>query len=60
MGFQASKFDPAVMPGPPRAHMHATDVPVGVSGVAGFPAVSSWTDVTDGVVVDMQAEEWGK
>ena len=48
------------MPGPPRAHMHATDVPVGVSGVAGFPAVSSWTDVTDGVVVDMQAEEWGK
>ena len=62
-GTVASKFDPPVMPGPPRAHMHATSQggmpPVGVTGATGFPNVSGWIDAADGVVVDMQAQSWG-
>ena len=58
-GYLAAKFSPAIMPGPPRAHMGAQAVPVGLSGVSGFPNATGWTNVQEGVVVDMQQEHWG-
>ena len=57
-GVVAAKYDPPILPGPPRAHMHATTVPIGVSGVP-FPHMQEWSNVKDGIVVDMQAQAWG-
>ena len=61
-GSAAARYDPPHLIGPPRAHMHATELPDSVQIQQGFNGdfdASKWTNPSTGYMVAMQSNRWG-